>query len=64
VRKFGAYSEKSAICRQDANFGTPHGQPEHWLGRFGQGEERAAVLELVLLVPRITVISGIDVEVR
>jgi hypothetical protein len=23
VPKFGAYSEKSAICRQDANFGTP-----------------------------------------
>ena len=25
VPKFGAHCEKSPICRQDANFGTPHG---------------------------------------
>ncbi|GAB2818031.1 hypothetical protein [Streptomyces daliensis] len=31
--------------------------PEDWLGRFGQGEERAAVLELVKRVPRLTVTS-------
>lgn len=30
--KLSEHSEKSAICRQDANFGTPQAGPGVWLG--------------------------------
>jgi hypothetical protein len=38
VPKFGARAEKWAICREDANFGTPH--------RFWQGEHHDIEAEL------------------
>ncbi|MDJ1131135.1 hypothetical protein [Streptomyces iconiensis] len=39
--------------------------PEEWLGRFGQGEERATVLGLVARVPRERTVSPpLPIEVR
>lgn len=38
--------------------------PEGWLGRFNQDAERDAVLELIARVPRITLTSTVDVDVR
>jgi hypothetical protein len=55
---------ESAIYRYTLALSTESGQPEQWLGRFGQDEERAAVLDLVRRVPRISITSGVDVEVR
>jgi hypothetical protein len=44
---------------------TESGRPEEWLGRFGQEAERAAVLDLVARVPRVTVTSNVlEVEVQ
>jgi hypothetical protein len=34
VQKLGAHSEKSAICRQDADFGTPQGNWSAYAGGF------------------------------
>jgi hypothetical protein len=54
----GAYSYTLTLS-------TESGQPEEWLGRFGQDAERTAVLDLVARVPRVTVTSKIlEVEVR
>ena len=33
--------------------------PEQWLGRFGQGEKRSSVLELISQVPRLTTKSNV-----
>ena len=38
--------------------------PDEWLGRFGQDAERSMVLDLIARVPRFTVTSAVDVEVR
>ncbi|MGH2697825.1 MAG: hypothetical protein ACRDJL_01325 [Actinomycetota bacterium] len=39
--------------------------PERWLGRFNQDAERAAVLDLIQRVPRLTVTSNVlEIEVR
>lgn len=38
---------------------TESGTPEEWLGRFGQDETKAAVVERIALVPRLTVQSNV-----
>jgi hypothetical protein len=43
---------------------TESGDPAEWLGRFNQDAEREAVLELIARVPRITVTSALEVDVR
>jgi hypothetical protein len=37
--------------------------PERWLGRFGQGSERDAVLALVARVPAVLLTASVDVDV-
>jgi hypothetical protein len=53
-----------AIYRYALTLSTESDHPDEWLGRFGQDEARADVLDLVAHVPRVTVVSSIDVEVR
>lgn len=50
--------------RYELTLSTEGGQPEDWLGRFGQETERAAVLDLVARVPRLTLTSDVTVDVR
>ncbi len=45
------------VYRFTLTLSTESQQPEDWLGRFGQDAERAAVLELLPRVPRLTVTS-------
>jgi hypothetical protein len=51
------------VYRYTLTLSTESSQPEEWLGRFGQDRERAAVLDLVVRVPRVTITSNVDVEV-
>jgi hypothetical protein len=50
--------------RYSLTLSTESSDPEQWLGRFNQDAERAAVLELVARVPRITATSAVEVDVR
>jgi hypothetical protein len=50
--------------RYAVTLSTESRDPEEWLGRFNQDAERAAVLELVARVPRITTTSAVEVDVR
>ena len=45
-------------------FSTASASPEEWLGAFGQDAERAAVLERIAEVPRVTLIAKAEVTVR
>jgi len=38
--------------------------PERWLGRFNQEDDRASVLELIEKVPSLTVAAAFEIEVR
>jgi hypothetical protein len=55
---------RAAIYRYTLTLSTESDHPDEWLGRFGQDEARADVLDLVACVPRVTVVASIDVEVR
>jgi hypothetical protein len=50
--------------RYELTLSIESGQPEEWLGRFGQEKELAAVLDLIARVPRITLTSNVEVDVR
>lgn len=45
-------------------FSTASASPEEWLGAFGQDAERAAVLERIAEVPRVTLSATAEVAVR
>jgi hypothetical protein len=62
---FGSFRPmEPAVYRYTLTLSTESDKPEQWLGRFGQDQDRAAVLDLVLRIPRLTLTSGVDVEVR
>jgi hypothetical protein len=53
------------VYRYTLTLSTESQEPEEWLGRFGQEAEREAVLDLVTLIPRLTIKSDpLVVEVR
>ncbi len=53
------------VYRYELRLSTESERPEQWLGRLGQDAERAAVIELVARVPRVTVVSNnLEIEVR
>jgi hypothetical protein len=52
------------VYRYQLAVSTESEMPEAWLGRFGQDTGRAAVLELITRVPRVTVTANVlEVEV-
>jgi len=55
---------KQGAYRYELELSTNSDSPERWLGRFNQEDERAAVLELIGKVPRVTVTAALEVEVR
>lgn len=62
---FGSFrAAEPGVYRYTLALSTESAQPEEWLGRFGQDQERAAVLDLVARVPRVTITASVDVEVR
>ena len=54
---------KKGVYRYELELSTNSDSFERWLGRFNQEDERAAVLELIEKVPRVTVTAALEVEV-
>jgi len=62
---FGTFRpDQPGTYRYTVVLSTESTSPEEWLGRFGQDAERSVVLDLIARVPRLTVTSAVDVEVR
>ena len=54
---------RPGLYRYALTLSTESRDAEEWLGRFNQDAERAAVLELVARVQRVTVAAAVDVHV-
>jgi hypothetical protein len=56
--------QEPGVYELSVTFSTASASPEEWLGAFGQDAERAAVLERIAEVPRLTLVAKAEVTVR